>query len=116
MKYITYFSGVECLTIFNQGVPYFTGELIFTGDPFSLRDEIRGFHALRRPILSKDKDLTQEIFDYIALLEKTNDTLILTLKQSVKLLAQFKEMVPEKTRFPKIKMGFRLLNIYRKLR
>ena len=45
--------------------------------------------------MSKDKDLTQKIFDYIALLEKTNDELILTLNKSVELLAQFKEMVSD---------------------
>ncbi len=31
--------------------------------------------------MSKDKDLTQKMFDYIALLEQTNDELIFTLKQ-----------------------------------
>ena len=45
--------------------------------------------------MSKDKDLTQKMFDYIALLEKTNDELIFTLKKSVELLAQFKEMVSD---------------------
>ena len=45
--------------------------------------------------MSKDKDLTQKIFDYIALLEKTNDELIFTLKRSVELLSQFKEMVSD---------------------
>ena len=36
--------------------------------------------------MSKDKDLTQKIFDYIALLEKTNDELVSTLEESVELL------------------------------
>ncbi len=33
MKYVTYFSGMECPTIFIQGVPYSTGELIFIRNP-----------------------------------------------------------------------------------
>ncbi len=94
VKCVTYFSGLEFPTIFHQVVPYSTGELIFTENPFSLRYEIRGFYTLRRPILSKEKDLTQKMFDYVALLEKTNDDLVFTLKESVELLAQFKEWVP----------------------
>lgn len=34
-------------------------------------------------------------FEYIALLEKTNDELLNTLKQYVKLLASFEDMVPD---------------------
>ena len=45
--------------------------------------------------MSKDKDLIPKIFDDIAILEKTNDELRFTLKKSVELLAQFKEMVSD---------------------
>ena len=39
--------------------------------------------------------LDKKTFDYIALLEKTNDELVNTLKDCVRLLAQFDEMVPD---------------------
>lgn len=41
------------------------------------------------------KGPTEKIFDYIATLEKTNDELLRTLKQCVKLLAEFKPAVPD---------------------
>lgn len=42
-----------------------------------------------------EKEIDQKIFNYIALLEKTNDELVNTLKECVKLLDQFTESVPD---------------------
>ncbi|MBN1850686.1 MAG: hypothetical protein JW932_19100 [Deltaproteobacteria bacterium] len=40
-------------------------------------------------------EIGQKIFNYIALLKKTNDELVNTLKECVKLLDQFIESVPD---------------------
>ncbi len=41
------------------------------------------------------KDPTQKLFEYIALLEHTNEELVKTLKKCVELLTQFKSSVPD---------------------
>ena len=41
------------------------------------------------------KDPTQKLFEYIALLESTNEELIKTLKKCVELLTEFKSSVPD---------------------
>ena len=41
-----------------------------------------------------NEELDQKIFNYIALLEKTNEELVKTLKKSVALLTEFKSSVP----------------------
>jgi len=46
-------------------------------------------------ILSKESDLSEKIFNYIAALEKTNDELLATVKKCVKLLTQNKGTVPD---------------------
>jgi hypothetical protein len=44
-------------------------------------------------VLSKDP--TKKLFEYIALLEKTSEELVNTLKKCVELLTQFKSSVPD---------------------
>jgi hypothetical protein len=51
------------------------------------------FWAEREPILSEDP--TQKLFEYIALLERTNKELVETLKKCVALLTHFKSSVPD---------------------
>lgn len=41
------------------------------------------------------EDPTQELFDYIATLEDTNEELVKTLKKCVQLLTEFKPSVPD---------------------
>jgi len=41
------------------------------------------------------EELDQKIFNYIALLEKTNEELVKTLKKCVELLTEFKSSVPD---------------------
>ncbi len=41
------------------------------------------------------KELDQKIFNYITLLESTNEELVNTLKKCVELLGQFKSSVPD---------------------
>lgn len=42
-----------------------------------------------------NEELDQKIFNYIALLEKTNGELVKTLKKCVELLTEFKSSVPD---------------------
>jgi len=42
-----------------------------------------------------DKELEQKTFNYITLLEKTNEEDVKTLKRCVELLTQFKSSVPD---------------------
>ena len=46
--------------------------------------------------------LDKKLFEYIALLEKTNETLVDTLKQCIKLLEQFENMVPQSDAWEKM--------------
>ena len=42
-----------------------------------------------------NEELDQKIYNYIALLEKTNEELVKTLKKCVELLTEFKSSVPD---------------------
>ena len=56
-----------------------------------MKDE--GSFILWRQTLSEDP--TKKLFEYIVLLENTNQELVKTLKKCVELLAQFKSSVPD---------------------
>jgi hypothetical protein len=45
------------------------------------------------------QEADQRLFEYITLIENTNDSLLSTLKQCVSLLSQFSEAVPDKEGF-----------------
>jgi len=52
-----------------------------------------GFLFLWRENLSEESN--QKLFNYISLLEKTNEELVKTLKKCVELLTEFKSSVPD---------------------
>ncbi len=47
-------------------------------------------------------EANQKLLEYITLLETTNDTLLTTLRQSVSLLSQFAEAVPDPVKFKEL--------------
>ena len=53
-----------------------------------------------------DKELEQETFDYIALLEKLNEEDVKTLKRCVELLTQFKSSVPDRQKWQQMLDAF----------
>ena len=59
--------------------------------------------------MNDDNNLDKKIFDYIALLEKTNDELVNTLKHCVRLLVQFNGMVSEPEEWEKMTDSFQEL-------